>query len=262
MFTTNLKKPFINAFLLLITLIFNGMGASGIINSLSQKEISDMYRTLITPTPETFSIWSVIYLLLIISVILPMAKNIDPYYKTAIDKISYLFWASCFCNILWIIFFSYNLIGLSVITIITFLTIMFLLLIEIRKINNKKHWLLPITFGLYSGWLFIATILNIELWLVKINWTRFGINQEIWSSILITIAVLSTIIILRKTENPIFPIPIAWGYYGIYKSLSNTEIFQQNYIILKNSVLIGIVILTGLSLISIYTTHNKSKQHN
>ncbi|WP_373471495.1 hypothetical protein [Carnobacterium alterfunditum] len=53
-------KTYINAILLVITLIINGMGAFGLINGLSQKEVSDMYPTLITPAPSTFSIWSVI----------------------------------------------------------------------------------------------------------------------------------------------------------------------------------------------------------
>ena len=44
-------KSWINAILLVLTLIVNAMGAMGVINGLSQKEISDMYQTLITPAP-------------------------------------------------------------------------------------------------------------------------------------------------------------------------------------------------------------------
>lgn len=52
------KKAWINGLFLAVTLIINTLGALGLINGLSQKEISDMFVTLITPSPSTFSIWS------------------------------------------------------------------------------------------------------------------------------------------------------------------------------------------------------------
>lgn len=72
-------KSWINAALLVATLIVNALGATGIINGLSQKEISDRYQTLITPAPSTFSIWSVIYTFLIISIVVLVIKAKDNY---------------------------------------------------------------------------------------------------------------------------------------------------------------------------------------
>ena len=88
------KKAWISVVLLAFTLAVNALGALGYINGLSQKEVSDMYQTLITPAPATFSIWSVIYTLLIISVIVMIAKKNDAYYRKAINEISFLFWIS------------------------------------------------------------------------------------------------------------------------------------------------------------------------
>ena len=69
------KKAWINVLILIITLIINTMGAIGLINGLTQKQISDMYVTLITPSPATFSIWGVIYSLLLFSLILMIVKK-------------------------------------------------------------------------------------------------------------------------------------------------------------------------------------------
>jgi len=245
-------KSWINAILLVITLIVNGMGAFGLINDLSQKEVSDMYPTLITPAPSTFSIWSVIYTLLIISIVVMIIKKKDSYYKTAIDQISLLFWLSSALNIVWIISFSYNLIGLSTIFIFAFLIVMVLIVKQIGKIQTRGRWLLPITFGLYSGWLFIATVVNIAAWLVKIEWGRFGIAAEIWSVIILLVAVGLTLMVLVSTKNAIFPIPIAWAYYGIYNYLLAPEGFQGEYSLLQNVALLGVVLLIGLSVIQFY----------
>jgi len=146
---TRKRKSWINLILLGITLIINALGASGVINGLSQKEVSDMFPTLITPAPFTFSIWSVIYTLLIISIVIMIVKNNDNYFGKAIDKISYLFWLSCALNIIWIISFSYVLISLS--TIFAFLVVLIKIIEQIAKIQEGNRWLLDGTFGLYSG---------------------------------------------------------------------------------------------------------------
>lgn len=245
-------KSWISAILLVLTLIVNGMGAFGIINGLSQKEVSDMYQTLITPSPSTFSIWSVIYSFLIISIVVMIFKSKEAYYERAINEIGFLFWLSCVLNIVWVVSFSYNLIGLSTIFIFVFLILMVLIVERIGKIQTGRRFLLPITFGLYSGWLFIATVVNIAAWLVKIEWGRLGISAEIWSSLVLVVAVGLTLIVLLKTKNAIFPIPIAWAYFGIYNFLLSPEGFQDQYSLLPYVALIGIVLLIGLSAIQFY----------
>jgi len=245
-------KSWINAVLLVFTLIVNGMGASGLINGLSQKEVSDMYPTLITPAPSTFSIWGIIYTFLIISIIFMIIKSEDPYYERVIDEISFLFWLSCALNIVWIVSFSYTFIGLSTIFIFAFLIVMVLIVKRIAKIQRRGRWLLPITFGLYSGWLFIATVVNIAAWLVKIQWGRFGISAEIWSSITPVLAVGLTLMVLQKTKNAIFPIPIAWAYFGIYNFLLSPDGYKGEYPLLQIVALIGIVILIVLSRMQFY----------
>ena len=246
------KKSWINVILLIATLIINAMGAIGFINDISQKEVSDMYPTLITPSPSTFSIWSVIYTFLIISIVVMVIKNKSQYYKRAINEISFLFWISCILNIVWIISFSYNLIGLSTIFIFGFLIVMVLIIKKLGKIQERGRWLLPITFGLYSGWLFIATVVNIAAWLVKIEWKGFGIPVETWSIIIILIAIALTFLVLAKTKNAIFPIPIAWAYYGIYINLLSSEGFNGMYVFLPYFTIVGMVVLIGLSVIQFY----------
>ncbi|WP_368645096.1 TspO/MBR family protein [Alkalibacterium putridalgicola] len=243
--------------MLALTLIVNAMGAFGWINDMSQQEVSDMYPTLITPAPSTFSIWSVIYTFLIISIILMLIKHKDAYYEEAIEEISYLFSLSCLFNIIWIISFSYIQIGLSTLFIFAFLIVMVLIVKKVGKIQLKNRWLLPITFGLYSGWLFIATVVNISAWLVKIDWDGFGIAEEIWAIIILLVAVGLTGFVLFSIENDIFPLPIAWAYFGIYNKLVSPEGYQGDYTLLQYTVLIGIVLLIGLAAIQFYKNKYK-----
>ena len=75
--------------------------------------------------------------------------------------------------------------------------------------NDGNHFLLPLSFGLYTGWLFIASVVNIAATLVKANWNGFGIEPEILAYGTLIIAILLVIIVMLKIHNVIFPLPIA-----------------------------------------------------
>jgi len=246
------KTAVINLVFLVITLIVNGLGAAGVINGLSQKEISDKYITIITPSPSTFSIWSVIYTLLIISLIVMIVKKKDEYYQKAIDEISLLYRLSCGFNIVWIVLFSYLQILLSSIFIFGFLITLSLLCIKLIKIQEKNRFLLPLTFGLYTGWLMIATVVNISATLVKLEWNGFGISTEILAIATLIVSVVLVYLVQLSNKNAAFPLPIAWAFFGINKYLTAPEGFNGEYKILPVVCLIGMVILIGIAAIQLY----------
>ncbi|MBI4856689.1 MAG: tryptophan-rich sensory protein [Acetobacterium woodii] len=250
-----LTKAWINLVLLVMTLVINGLGAFGFFNGLSQKAVSDMYATLITPAPFTFSIWSVIYTLLFAALIVMIIKHQDAYYASVIDQISRLFWLSCGLNMIWIVCFSYTQIGLATIFIFAFAIILALIIKQLGTIQTKNSWLLPAAFGMYAGWLLIATVVNTAAWLVKIEWSGFGISPEIWSVIVLAVAVGLTVIVVLNTKNAIVPIPVAWGYFGIYQSLMSPTGFQGQYRLLPVIVILGIILLIGLAGIQFYRNH-------
>ncbi len=249
------KKAWINAVYLLVTLIVNALGGLGLINGLSQKEVSDMFVTLITPSPSTFSIWGLIYSLLIISVIV-MIVNDAPYYKKAVNEITTLFRISCILNILWIIAFSYVQIELSVLLIFILAITLSLICLQLLKINDGDHWLLPMTFGMYAGWLFIATVVNISVMLVKWNWKGFGIANDIWAIITLILAIILVIAVLSRIRNAMFPLPIAWGYLGIYQNLKSPYGFNGEFVLLQNVALAGAIVLAIIGVIQFYQNEN------
>lgn len=246
------KKAGINALIFVVTLVFNVMGAFGYISGLSQKDISDKYITLITPSSSTFSIWSVIYSLLIVSVVMMIIRKKDWYYREAVDEISTLFRISSLLNIIWIVTFSFELVELSVLLIFAFLITLTQIILKLRKIHQKKRWLLPVTFGMYAGWLMIATVVNIASALVKIKWNGFGLRPELWGVIILTVALVLVLLVLTRLRNAIFPLPVAWAYFGIYQFLTSPEGFSGQYQLLQMTALAGIVVLIGLAAIQLY----------
>ena len=251
------KDAIINFVILAITLVINGLGAVGFINGNSQKEISDRYLTLITPSPSTFSIWSVIYVLLIASSIVMILKSNEEYYKNVIDKITPLFRLSSLLNIFWIVIFSYEQLAISVLFIFGFLIVLSLILDRLLSIPSQGKFLIPLTFGMYTGWLFIATVVNISATLVKMNWNGFNISENIWAIATVVVAVVLVFLVNTKNKNAVFPLPIAWALFGINKFLRAPEGFAGMYPMLEKVTIGGLVFLVLVAFYRFY--QNKYK---
>lgn len=245
-------KAWINLVLLLLTLGVNFLGGTGKINDASQQEVSDMYHTLITPAGFTFSIWGVIYGLLLISMIVMVIKHKDFYYKRVIDNITPLLWVTFITNMLWIVTFSYLQIGISTIFIFVYLITLTLIVQKLRHLNDKKYWLMPLTFGLNTGWLFIASVVNIAAYLVQIEWTGFGISEDTWALIIIGVALLLATFVQFQVKNAVFPLPIAWAFFGINQELKTTGLYPT----LEIAALVSLGLLVILAIYSFI--HNKN----
>lgn len=236
-------KAWTNLVLLLATLGVNFMGATGLINGSSQAEISARYQTLITPAGFAFSIWSVIYTLLLVSTIVMIIKYEDRYYAAAINEIAPLFWLTLVFNMLWIISFSYLQLGISTIFIFAYVLTLAMILRKLLRLNQEQHWLLPLTFGLLTGWLFVATVVNVAAYLVQIEWNGFGIAADMWAAIILSVSVVLALLVLLRVKNAVFPISIAWAYWGINRELSTIG----EYPTLEIIALAGMAVLLALA---------------
>ncbi|MPM77928.1 hypothetical protein SDC9_124938 [bioreactor metagenome] len=183
--------------------------------------------------------------------IVMIVKKDDSYYQKAIEQISTLFRISCLLNIAWIIAFSYVLVELSSLFILGFVVTLALLGIKLLSIREGRRWLLPLSFGLYSGWLFIATVVNFAAALVKLQWNGFGLSPEIWGIVMLSVAILLLVAVLSKLRNAIFPLPVAWAYLGIYQFLLSDAGFGGRYTRLPIVAIAGMAVLVIVAIIQL-----------
>lgn len=242
------NKVIISIVLFAITLMINMLGSSGFINGLNQKDISDKFSTLITPAGFTFSIWGIIYLLLFIVLVMMFLKRNEKYYVTIIRQITPLFWLSCVLNSLWIVVFSYQLISLSLLVILALCVTLLLILRRIFRADNKESALLPIAFAIYSGWVFIASFVNLALFLnyLKLDFNVFG-KDKIYVLLVIIVVVLA-MLLQNYHKNAVFNLSIAWGFFGILKALEIKGIETA----LSNVLFVGIILLVLKSAFDFY----------
>ncbi len=252
-----LKKTKLYAVLNLVfyflTLGINYLGSSGFFNGMSQKDLSDKYMTLISPAPFAFSIWGVIYTLLLVTLVYFFIKRKDQHVGKLIRMTSPLFIASALFNMAWIVTFSYELLGIS--TILIFGLLFSLVFIVKRITINRSQFpstLAGISFTLYASWVFIATILNISLFLVQQEWGGFGISDSIWTIVILFVAIGFVFFYAALYKNAAFPLPIAWAFFGIY-SAYNSGVLTPSMSATIQAVLIGgIVILLAVSMWTLF----------
>lgn len=244
------KKIGLNTIFFILTLVVNTLGGLGIINDMSQSDVSDKYFTLITPAGFTFSIWSVIYGLIAVSLVVLYLRRETSYYQRVLDKITPLFILTSVLNMAWIVLFSYELVELSTLFIFAYTIVLSLICKQLLAINDGKHFLLPLTFGLNTGWLMIATVVNVASSLVKLEWNGFGLSDDLWGMIILLVAILIVIFVTTQTQNAAIPLPIAWAYFGTHQSLATEH--PGDYGILQLIAIIGLVVLIGVAAIQLY----------
>ena len=135
-----------------------------------------------------------------------------------IAAIGWAFAISCLLNALWIIAWHYEQLPLSVLIIAGMLIA---LLVINRNLLNFSPGLTRAAFGIYLGWICIATIANVTALLVNYNWGAWGISQEAWTIIMIATGAGIAALAVYKLENPFAGLAVIWAFAGIILKRQN-----------------------------------------
>ena len=226
------------------TVIVNSLaGSTTLLGGVNTAQISDSNPTLITPAGYVFSIWGIIYVLLGVFVVfqaLPSQKE-----KEYTKKIGWLFVLSSIINIAWLFLWQYEFLTLSV--VLMFLLLASLILIYTRlgigksPVPLREKLAVHVPFSVYLGWITIASIANVSVTLVSVNWNGFGISSEIWASLIIIVALVITLLVLATRRDIAYGLVIVWALIGIAVKQSG----NQNIVTLTEAS--AIVILLALA---------------
>lgn len=192
------------------------------LGGMTTQELSDKYTNPFTPIGFTFSIWSIIYILLLIFSIVPLVnyfRGKSQKNKLVEKNIGYLYAISCTLNGAWILAWQYQFVGLSVLVMLGLLVTLIHIHMAIRKNPtgltwNDRYITFPV-FSIYLGWISVATIANITAWTVSIGWSGWGISQIDWTIIMVIVATLLGTVIYARYRDVFFNLVIIWALYGI-----------------------------------------------
>ncbi len=204
----------------------------------SQVEISDRYYNMFVPAGFTFSIWSVIYLALIVFIFHSFSKQKVRAFAQIVQHIDPLFLISCLVNIAWLFAWHYLQIELAMLLMIGLLTSVLMIYLRIEKSDIRNGSFEDLTmrlpFRMYAGWISVATIANMAALLTDYQWNGLGIEPQIWVMIMTSIAALLGLIMLFKYRDFVFPSVILWALWGIL--MERLEDVQANDLLVERGI--------------------------
>lgn len=219
-----------NGIALVSTIIINYLSNTGLLNDTTIGEVSNDLNSLFTPAGYAFAIWGFIYLLLLAFIIY---QGRSLFVKVRNDdfvlKIGWWFVVSCLANSAWVFLWIYGYTGWSCVFI-------FLLLFALLKIvinNAMELWDAPISviaflwwpFVFYSGWVTVASIVNVTAYLVKIGWGGFGMSAMAWTIFMIIVALIINLVVTWTRNMREFALVGAWALVAIaYANYEDTII--------------------------------------
>lgn len=228
------------------------------INGIQTGEVSDTYTNLFAPTGLTFSIWGVIYLLLLGFVLYQWGlfqkrEESIGLMEELLQFVRIPFIISSIANAVWLFTWHYDLIGLSTVFM---LIILVSLIVVSRKLTSKeltvRDWIfLKLPFSIYFGWITIATIANITTMLVSWNWNGFGLSEDIWTVMTLLAGVAIGMITMFRNKDLAYGAVILWGYIGILIKHQASSGWNGQYgnVIVTLYISIALTIVAALFLI-------------
>lgn len=217
------------------------------IGGVTTGEASDSFANLFTPAGVTFSIWGLIYLLLLGYVLYSWGlfdKKRSVKKKELIFKTDKIFIVNALANISWIFAWHYGFIALSVVIMLVLLVTLILLadILNKEKFTFLEKSFLRLPFSVYFGWITVATIANITVLLVSINWNGWGISEQIWTIIILLVGMLIGIVRALKDKNIPYISVLIWAYAGILLKHMSENGFSGQYPNIILTLIISMVV--------------------
>ena len=199
---------YLNILFFAAMIVMNYLANALPLNGKTTGQLSDAYPNLFVPAGVTFSIWGVIYILLLIFCVVQFTTS----HQDVIWRIGWLFGITCIFNALWIVAWHYERLPLSLILMLGLLVSLIWINIFIK---DMPAGLFKAAFGIYLGWICIATIANVTALLVSYGWGGFGISEETWTIIMIIVGTLLVASAIWRLDNPFIGLAVVWAFIGI-----------------------------------------------
>ena len=106
----------------------------------------------------------------------------------------------------------------------------------------EKVWI-SLPFSVYFGWITVATIANITVFLVSLDWGAFGIPDFIWTSLILLVGAGIGIMRMRKDRKPAYGFVLIWAYLGILLSHLSPSGFDGEFPVIIITLLVCVVVL-------------------
>lgn len=168
--------------------------------------------TAIAPDGPAFGIWSVIYLGLIVYAVRQLFRTADDARHARLAVPATL---SLLLNAAWILSVQFGFLWASepiIVALLVVLVWMFAILRRTRPSGIVEAVVTDGTFGLYLGWVCVATAANTAAVLTAAGFGGFGLGQDVWGVLVAAVAGLVGVLVAVWGRGRLTPTAaLSWG---------------------------------------------------
>jgi len=233
-------RQFLVVFSVVTMIVMNYLSNTGIFGGMTNGQISDKYHTLITPAGWAFSIWGLIFLGLLAFAIyqaLPSQRE-----NVRFRAIGWLVVVNTLANAIWSPIFNNEFIGVALFVILVMLATLVMieqrLLMRLRipivapdldatlpesPTTTAETWLARIPFSIYFGWLTVATILNITVYLKATEFNTQLLPASTWAAAILVVGLVIGAWVFNRFRSVAYMLVFAWAYVAIGAEQKSTN---------------------------------------
>jgi hypothetical protein len=203
-------------FVLMITV--NALANILPINGLNTGEVSEAYTNLFTPSAGTFSIWGVIYLLLLLYTLFHVGViRAKDKHHSLLNQVGFWFILTCLLNSAWIFAWHFKVIWVSLLLMVLLLLCLLKIALVFQgfELTRLEKLVIRLPFSVYFGWISVATIANATVFLISIHWGRFSLSPVVWTVVILVIGAVIGILTTLRFKDYGYLLVFIWAYLGI-----------------------------------------------
>lgn len=216
----SLTWPLISLIGLLLVVFINWLANWLPLNNQTTGEVSRENPVPLQPAGWAFLIWALIYVLLFAFVIysfLPVGQR-----TSRIRVVGPIFLVANIANITWIFFWHWEQFAASLVAIVVLLGSLALIYAVLRRrgadassVSAMHRLLVRVPFSIYFGWVSIATIASLEVWMANNGWSGGPFGLRGWTVIFLIAGVLVASVFAFAAKDAAYPLVFVWGYSAI-----------------------------------------------
>ncbi len=210
-------RQWVNLLATIGMIVVNSLAVILPLNGQTTGQIAGLFKVYFVPEAYVFSIWGLIYLLLVgfaIYQLLPSQRE-----NPNLRKIGYWYALTCALNSAWIFLWHYNQFGWSLLAMLGILACLLAVYLKLGvnrlDISSSERFFTNVPFSVYLGWITVATIANASSVLYWIGWDGWGVSPEAWTVIMLVATVCIGLLVAFTRKDVVYPLVLVWALIGI-----------------------------------------------
>jgi hypothetical protein len=215
--TRDLTRQAVTVATYIVTVAVNTAAVVIPLGGMTTAQLSDRFPVPVVPANFVFSIWSVIYLMLLGFTLYQARPSLRT--DASLRRLGYLPALTGVLNAAWVLLWQYQVFALTVPVMLLLLATLIVIWLRAREPRAEdsvaRGWLVLLPFSVYLGWITVATIANVSQQLYGAGFRGEPLGGDLWAAMLLLIGVGIAAVMVLRGRDVAFGAVIVWAYAGV-----------------------------------------------